>query len=379
MSLKLSPGLEDVIIKQTSLTFIDGLNGILRYRGYDIEDLVKNCSFEEVIYLMLYGDLPNRENLEKLNKAIKENYEVPEEIINMIFSLPKNSNAIGVMESAFGMLASIYDPSWNNLTNRDIAISIISKTATITANIYRAKEGLKPKKAFVQDYFAETFLATAFDREIYDEEIKAMNSALILYADHEVPASTTAGLVACSTLSDMYSCITAALAALKGPLHGRAAEDAFNQFIEIGSQDNVEKWFEEKIIKGKNRLMGFGHRVYKTYDPRARIFKQLAESLSKKNEKAKEYFKIATKLEQVGIKAFADKKIFPNTDFYSGILFYSLGFPVYMFTALFALSRVLGWTAHFIEYVEEQHRLIRPRAIYIGPEKRSFKSIDERK
>jgi len=296
----------------------------------------------------------------------------------MIYSLPREANAVGMMESAFGMLASIYDPKWEKTLNRDVAISVIAKTATITANIYRAKEGLKPNNPKIKSTYAETFLSTAFDRNVSEEEISSMNAALILYADHEVPASTTAGLVACSTLSDMYSSITSALAALKGPLHGRAAEDAFNQFVEIGSLNKVEEWFEEKIIKGKNRLMGFGHRVYKTYDPRAKIFKSLAESLSKKNEKANEYFKIANKLEEIGIKHFSEKKIYPNTDFYSGILFYSIGFPVYMFTALFALSRVLGWCSHFIEYVEEQHRLIRPRAIYIGPEKREFKKIDQR-
>jgi citrate synthase len=310
MSLTFSRGLEDVIIKETSLTYIDGVNGILRYRGYNIEDLVNYSSFEEVIYLMLYGNLPNKSQLEEVREKLYRNFDVPKEVISMIYSLPKGSNAVGILESAFGMLASIYDPKWDKSTDRDLAISIISKAATITANIYRAKEGLKPKIVEPKKNFAESFLNTVFEKSFSNDEVKAMDAALILYVDHEVPASTTAGLVASSTLSDMYSCVVAALAALKGPLHGRAAEDAFNQFVEINSEDKVESWFEEKIIKGKNRLMGFGHRVYKTYDPRAKIFKYYSEKLSKNNSQANIYYKIASKLEEIGIKNFSDKKIY---------------------------------------------------------------------
>jgi len=205
-----------------------------------------------------------------------------------------------------------------------------------------------------------------------------MDAALILYTDHEVPASTTAGLVASSTFSDMYSCIVAALAALKGPLHGGAAEEAFKQFVEIGSPDKVDEWFKINIVEGRKRLMGFGHRVYKTYDPRAKIFKKLAQQLSQENPEIKKYLEIAERLEKLGIETFGSKGIYPNTDFYSGIVFYGLGFPIYMYTALFALSRTLGWLAHFIEYVEEQHRLIRPRALYVGPEYKHYVPIDKR-
>jgi len=378
MSVEVSRGLENVVIKTTGLTFIDGVNGILRYRGYDVNDLVENSSYEELIYLMLYGELPNKQQLRQVKEKLYESFEVPEQVISVIYSLPRSCDAIGMMETAFGALASIYDPKWNKQTNKEKAIEIIAKTATVTANIYRAKEGLKPRIPQPSESFAESFLTATFDKKPSQEEIKAMNSALILYTDHEVPASTTAALVASSTLSDMYSCIVAALAALKGPLHGGAAEEAFKQFVEIGSVDNVDKWFEEKIVKGKNRLMGFGHRVYKTYDPRAKIFKKIAKSFAEKDEKVKRYYDIAERVETLGINMFGEKHIYPNTDFYSGIVFYALGFPIYMFTSLFALSRVLGWLAHVIEYVEEQHRLIRPRALYIGPERREFKPIELR-
>lgn len=375
---QVSRGLEGVVIKLTSLTFIDGIKGVLRYRGYDINDLVENSSYEEVVYLMLYGELPTRKQLDELKARINESYEVPEQVINVIYSLPRGSDAIGMMEAAFSVMASIYDPKWDRAKDRETAVEIIAKAATVVANVYRAKEGLPPKSPRPSDSYSRSFLEAAFDREITGQEVKAMDSALIVYADHEVPASTTAGLVAASTLSDMYSSVVAALAALKGPLHGGAAEEAFRQFVEIGSPEMVEEWFERNIIGGKKRLMGFGHRVYKTYDPRAKIFKRLADELSRRSGEARRYFEVAQRLEELGIKELGHKGVYPNVDYYSGIVFYSLGFPAYMYTALFALARTLGWVAHFIEYVEEQHRLIRPRAVYIGPEHREYVPIDRR-
>jgi citrate synthase len=373
-----SKGLENVVIKVTSLTYIDGEKGILRYRGYDINDLVKFGSYEETIYLMLYGKLPNIKELEKLKEKLNEEYEVPQEVIDAIYLMPRDADAIGLLEVGTAALASLdKNFKWKE-NDKEKAISIIAKMSTLVANVFRRKEGNKPRIPESSDSYAKSFLAASLSKEPTPEEVNAMDKALILYADHEVPASTTAALVASSTLSDMYSSITAALAALKGPLHGGAAEEAFKQFLEIKEINNVENWFNEKILNQKNRLMGFGHRVYKTYDPRAKIFKNLASTLVEKNSDTKKYFEIAQKLEELGIKYFANKGIYPNTDFYSGIVFYAIGFPVYMFTALFALSRTLGWLAHIIEYVEEQHRLIRPRALYVGPEYRQYVPLNQR-
>lgn len=289
-----------------------------------------------------------------------------------------DSDAVGMMETAFSALSSIYGSPWNKVTNRETAIKVIARASTVVTNVLRAKEGKKPRIPEPSDSFARSFLEASFNRTPSTEEVKAMDASLILYADHEVPASTTAALVTSSTLSDMYSCVVAALAALKGPLHGGAAEEAFKQFLEIGSPENTDQWFQKKIVEGKARLMGFGHRVYKTYDPRAKLFKRFAKQLSERNQEAKKYFEIAQKVEELGIQMFSQKHIFPNTDFYSGVVFYALGFPVYMFTSLFALSRTLGWTAHVIEYVEEQHRLIRPRALYVGPIRREVIPIELR-
>ncbi|AWR95829.1 citrate synthase [Acidianus brierleyi] len=374
---EISRGLENVFIKATSLTYIDGEKGILRYGGYNIEDLVRNCSFEEVIHLMLYGDLPNSEQLKKVKERINESYNVPPPVIRIMEELPHDADAIAMMETAFSALASYYNYPWKKGENKERALEIIAKASTIVANVYRLKEGQKPEIPEPSESYAKSFLRATFSREPSEEEVDAMNAALILYTDHEVPASTTAALVTSSTLSDMYSCIVSALAALKGPLHGGAAEAAFSQFLEIKDPSNVEEWFNENVIKEKKRLMGFGHRVYKTYDPRAKLFKRYAEELARTPE-SKKILDIAERLEDIGIKNFGEKKIYPNTDFYSGIVFYSIGFPVYMFTSLFALSRVLGWLAHIIEYVEDQHRLIRPRALYVGPIKRDFIPLSSR-
>ncbi|EZQ11241.1 MULTISPECIES: citrate synthase [Acidianus] len=373
---EISKGLENVFIKATSLTYVDGEEGVLRYEGYDINDLVNHCSFEEVIHLMLYGDLPTKEKLAEVKNRLNQSYSVPSSVIRIMEDLPHNAEAISMMETAFGGLSCFYGVPWDKAKNKERAIEIIAKAATVTANVYRIKEGLKPRIPDPSDSYVESFLEATFSRRPSEKEIAAMNAALILYTDHEVPASTTAALVASSTLSDMYSCIVAALAALKGPLHGGAAEAAYQQFKEIEEPDNVEKWFNEKVIAGKKRLMGFGHRVYKTYDPRSKIFKNYAMKLA--NGENRKYLDIAIKLEELGLKEFSKRGIYPNVDFYSGIVFSSLGFPDYMFTPLFALARTLGWLAHIIEYVEEQHRLIRPRALYIGPEKRDYIPLDVR-
>ncbi|MFP3317588.1 MAG: citrate synthase [Thermoplasmata archaeon] len=381
-SEEISRGLEDVNIKWTRLTTIDGEKGILRYGGYSIEDIINSgAKVEEIQYLFLYGELPNKEKLEKFRENVEKGYNVPGYIIETIRKLPKESDSVAMQMTAFASLAAAETKfKWNKETNRELAALSIGRMAGITVNVYRHFMGMEPAIPEHSDSFAKSFLKAAFGKEPSQESIDAMNAALILYTDHEVPASTTAGLVAVSTFSDIYSGVTAALAALKGPLHGGAAEAAIAQFAEIGDENNVENWFKNNILSGNRRLMGFGHRVYKTYDPRAKIFKSFAEKLVKNNKEAEKLFKIAKKLEELGIKQYGAKGIYPNTDFYSGIVYMAIGFPLKnnIYTGLFALSRITGWQAHFIEYVEEQHRLIRPRAVYKGPEPRQFLPINKR-
>ncbi len=377
----ISKGLEDVNIKWTKLTTIDGEKGILRYSGYQIEDIINAGALaEEIQYLFLNGELPNRSQLDLFREKIEAGYDVPDYVLNAITNLPRSSDVVALQMNAIAALAATEPFKWDKATNRDYAAKLIGQMASITATGIRHVLGKEPVKLKSSDSLARSFLSAVFDSEPSERAVAALNTALILYLDHEVPASTTAGLVVVSTMADMYSGVAGALAALKGPLHGGAAEAAAMQFKEIGSPDMVESWFKENIDSGKKRLMGFGHRVYKTYDPRAKIFKSIAENIGLTGE-AKNLYEIATKLEKLGVNKFGPRGIYPNTDFYSGIVYMALGFPLQnnIYTALFALSRVTGWTAHFIEYVEEQHRLIRPRAVYVGPQERKYIPLQERK
>ncbi|BBD72968.1 citrate synthase [Sulfodiicoccus acidiphilus] len=374
---EVSRGLENVYIKATSLTYIDGERGILRYRGYDINDLANNATYEEVVHLMLYGELPNSEQLKRVKDVLNSSYEVPEDVLRVMEVLPKDSEPVALMEAGLAALATHEKEFKWKERDREKALEIIGKVSTITANVYRVKQGLTPRVPSPGESYAKSFLEATFSKSFTSQESSMMDKFLVLYADHEVPASTTAALVTASTLSDMYSCMVSAITALKGPLHGGAMEAAFRQFKEIGDPSKVDDWFERTIVKGGNRLMGFGHRVYRTYDPRGKIFKSMAEVAAQ--GEARKYLEIAEKLETLGVKHFESKKIYPNTDFYAGILMYGLGFPDFMFTPLFALSRTLGWLAHVVEYVDEQHRLIRPRALYVGPGKREFVPLNQRK
>ncbi|MCL5665808.1 MAG: citrate synthase [Candidatus Thermoplasmatota archaeon] len=378
-----SQGLEDVDIKWTRLTSIDGERGILRYGGYSIEDIIaSNSMAEEIQYLFLYGKLPNAEELKGFRERIEEGYNLPDYVVNSIINLPRTSDAVAMQMAAFAsMAAAEKDFKWNKETDRNVAARIIGRMAAITAVIHRHINGEETLLPEHSKSYARSFLKAAFGKDPTPAQEDAMNTAIILYLDHEVPASTTAGLVTVSTLSDLYSGITAALSALKGPLHGGAAEAAIAQFSEIGSVDKVDSWFHKHVIEEKSRLMGFGHRVYRTYDPRAKIFKSRSEELIKSNREAKKLYDIATRLEELGLKQFSSKRIFPNTDYYSGLVYLSLGFQLKndIYTGLFALSRVTGWQAHFIEYVEEEQRLIRPRAVYTGPEPRAYVPLSQRK
>ncbi len=376
--MDISSGLEDVYIKHTSLTSIDGEKGVLRYSGYDVNDLVEHSTFEEVAYLMLYGEMPTKEQKLKFRESVERGYLLPDYVKDIIEQIPRTADALSMYMTAFAALsANEGNFKWSPDTDKQKAAEIIGHAAAVVANANRHILGLKTKDLSPSDSYARSFLEAALDRSVDAKEVRVMDRSLILYIDHEVPASTTAALVACSTLSDMYSSIAAAVAALKGPLHGGAAESAYVQFTKIGNPDNVDKWFNENIVMRKQKLMGFGHRVYRTYDPRMRIFKKMASEVAKSDEDRK-ILAVAERLEQIGVQQFGQKHVYPNTDFYSGIAFKGIGFNVNMFTALFALSRTTGWVAHISEYNESEPRLMRPRALYKGPGPRELAALSHK-
>jgi citrate synthase len=368
---EISPGLENVYIKYTELTYIDGVKGIMRYRGYDINELAEKSSFEKVSYMMLFGDLPDEKQLMDFKNRINKHLALEDYLKNILLSLPEKSDSLGMLQTLLSAKASEESNyKYTKENDRYKIPEILGSVLSMVANIYRIKSGNNIIDPEPGSSYAETFLNACFGSTGKDK-IRAMDSALILYMDHEIPASTTAALVTASTLSDMYSSLASAIAALRGPLHGGAAEGAYRQFLEIGSPDNVDPWFNENILGGKRRLVGFGHRVYRTYDPRLKTFKKYADMLSTTDQQ-KNILAIARKLEEAGVKAFGSKGIYTNTDFYSGMVFNALGFPVDMFTTLFGLSRISGILAHITEYVETEERLIRPRAIYKGSGERKY-------
>ncbi len=377
-------GLKGIYVAKTALSYIDGERGKLIYRGYSIEDLAEHSSFEEVTYLLWFGKLPNRKELEEFKENLSKEREIPEEVVEILRKLPKSSHPMDVLKTGVAALGP-FDPDLPNIwgqhihekraENLRIAIRILSKMPTIMAYFHRMREGKEIVHPRTDLSHAANFLYMMWGREPKDIEAKLMDVALILHADHGFNASTFACLVTASTLSDLYSAVVTGISTLKGPLHGGANEQALKMLMEIGSPDRARDYVKAKLER-KERIMGFGHRVYKAYDPRARILKKYAEMLAKETGQ-ENLFNTALEVEKVMIELLGKKGIFPNVDFYSGQVYHMLGVPTDIFTPIFAISRTSGWIGHVFEYWEE-NVLIRPRALYVGPMEAKYIPLDER-
>ncbi|MEM4280874.1 MAG: citrate synthase/methylcitrate synthase [Candidatus Caldarchaeum sp.] len=370
-------GLDNIPIKQTILSNIDGERGKLYYLGYPIEELAEHSTYEEVCFLLLHRRLPTEKELEDFSRKLREERNLPVAVFNIVKELPRDAPMISVVRASLDIL-SLYDndaeragvDAWMN-----VAVRIISKIATLVAAVYRLKKGFEPVDPDPSLPHAANFLYMATGRRPNSFESKVIDVAFILHAEHELPASSTAALVVASTLSDLYSAITAGIGALKGPLHGGANERALEMLMSIESPEKAEKYVLEQLAATK-KIMGFGHRVYKTFDPRAVIFKKYLERLSD-IRKDRTLLNIANKLEEVMVRELGIKSVFPNIDLYSGPVFHLLGLEKEIFTPMFAAARAVGWIAHVLEYWED-NRLIRPRAVYVGPSPRKYVPLDER-
>ncbi len=410
----LGPGLEGAIACESKIGYVNGTKGWLIYRGYDIFDLCANSTYEEVSYLLLQGQLPNTKELKAykkklikyrpLNKTLRLLSGFPVEQMNVMGALRLGTNlmrqeftymdreegrapsvdAISSDEDSIpmetvpkGAKKATYefkqeDPPKTKQEKQlqdacgiDACYHLISGVATITAAIARIRQGNMPIEPVPELSHAANFLYMLTGRKPTPIEERIMDISLILHADHGMNASTFAAMVVASTLSDIYFSVGSGIAALNGPLHGGANEQVVNMLKKIGNPSNVSAWLD-KELKNKNKVVGFGHRVYKAYDPRARILGPLAELLVKDNHKAVSLFRIAKGLEkEVNVRLGAQKKIFPNVDFYSGIVYSCLNIPPEIFTPIFAVSRVSGWTARVLEYLQN-NRIFRPRAMYTG-------------
>ncbi|TDQ39142.1 citrate synthase [Aureibacillus halotolerans] len=371
--MTVSRGLEGVVATQSSISSI--IDDVLTYRGYNIDDLAEQASFEEVVYLLWFGRLPNQEEHKVFADELSAQTELPEEIIAHFRSYNLDSvHPMAALRTAVSMLglfddeADIDDPE----ANKRKAIRLQAKMpALVTAfsRIRSGKDPIAPKKGLS---IAANFLYMLTGEEPNDISVEAFNKALVLHADHELNASTFTARVCVATLSDMYSGVTAAIGALKGPLHGGANERVMKMLKEIGTIDNVEPYIQN-ALDNKEKIMGFGHRVYKTGDPRAKHLREMSQELTKVTGEEK-YYEMSVAIEKL---VTGQKNLPPNVDFYSASVYHSLGIDHDLFTPIFAVSRVSGWIAHILEQFEN-NRLIRPRAEYVGKEGETFIPIAQR-
>ncbi len=377
VEVSLGPGLERAITNETSIGYVDGREGKLIYRGYDVEKLAADSTYEETTYLLVYGHLPNQQELNGFNDWLARKRKLPEKVIQVLKDLPEGSHPMSYLRTGASALGNCDEDADEIVhTNMErVGIKLVSQLTTLTAVIARMMKGQEPIEPRTDLEHTANFMYMLTGVEPDDLTTKVMDVALILHADHGMNASTFTGMVVASTLSDMYSAIVAAIGALKGPLHGGANERSLENLLKLKDADAARKWVAH-CIEHKVKIMGFGHRVYKAYDPRAKIFKQYAEDVCRRAGND-ELLELAGVVEQEVLSAYGQKGIFPNVDFYSGLIYYSLGIDPAMFTPIFAASRAAGWVARILEYVQN-NRIFRPRAVYVGKTDMEYIPVDHR-
>ena len=364
-------GLEGIVAADTNLSSVNGEKGILRYCGYNIDDLSLNTTFEEIICLLYDLELPNQERLDNMTRRIGDARVLPKEIQDVISNLAGKTSPMSTLRTVVSALGH-YEKNVPLSELAPKALRLVGQIATAVAMIHRLREGLPVIEANPEKGHAEDFLNMLTGKEPSSTEIEALDLYLILLADHGFNASTFSARVTAGTLANLHAAITSAVGTLSGPLHGGANEKAMDMIIDVGEVGNADKYIENVFAK-KQKIMGFGHRVYKVDDARKPHLKKMAQKLWLEREDIK-LFKVAEEIEK---QVKARKPIITNVDFYSAPLLYGLDIPTDLFTPLFAMSRVAGWTAHVLEQYKN-NRLIRPRARYVGPIDRTFRPIEQR-
>jgi len=385
------PGYSSTASCDSDLTFIDGEKGILMHRGYSIEDLAEHSDYMEVCYLLLNGHLPSRDERDSFEKSITYHSMLHEQMMYFYRGFRRDSHPMAVMVGVIGALSAFYHDSTDigDPYQRMVASHrLIAKMPTIAAMAFKYSIGqpfMYPRNelSYAANFLHMTFAVPCEDYKLRPSMARAMDKIFILHADHEQNASTSTVRIAGSSGANPFACIAAGIASLWGPAHGGANEAVLKMLQEIGSKDRIGEFV--KRAKDKDdpfRLMGFGHRVYKNYDPRAAVLRgschEVLDDLGKKNEPLLE---LAMELERIALEDdyFVEKKLFPNVDFYSGIILQAMGFPTSMFTVLFAVARTAGWIAQWKEMIEDpHHRISRPRQLYTGPTKRAYVPLEER-
>jgi citrate synthase len=384
------PGFTSTASCDSEITYIDGDNGILLYRGYPIDQLADQATFMEVAYLLLYGELPSADELNKFNYTIMRHTMLHEQLATFYRGFRRDAHPMAVMCGVVGALSAFYHDSTDITDPRQRMIAshrLIAKMPTIAAMAYKYSVGqpfMYPQNnlTYTGNFLRMTFGVPAENYEVNPIVENALRRIFILHADHEQNASTSTVRLAGSSGANPFACIAAGIACLWGPAHGGANEAALNMLHQIGRPERIPEYIGR--AKDKNdpfRLMGFGHRVYKNYDPRAKVMQQTAEEVLKELGVSDPIFDVARELEQIALKDdyFIEKKLYPNVDFYSGVILSAIGFPTSMFTALFALARTVGWVAQWNEMISDPEQKIgRPRQLYTGPAQRNYVPVGGR-
>jgi citrate synthase len=375
--LELSPGLADVPVAESAISFIDGHRARLEYRGIAVETLARESCFEETAWLLLKGELPSQRELASFDDQLRHHRRIKYKLKDLIKFLPENGHPMYALQAgvaAMGMFYPARDVS-NAQSNWDSAVRLIAKMPTVAAAFHRLRfgdEAIMPRDDL--DH-AANFYYMLFEREPSPAIRKVIDACLILHAEHTMNASTFSGRVTGSTLANPYTVISSAIGTLTGPLHGGANEEVLDMLELIGSAENARPWLE-KAVAGKLKIMGFGHRVYKVKDPRATVLQELAENVFAEIQRPKMY-ELATELERVASGVLGPKGIYPNVDYYSGIIYQALGIPRDLFTPIFAIARVAGWLAHWLEQLKN-NRIYRPEQVYVGKHDVPYLSLEKR-
>jgi len=358
-------GLEGVIANESALSNVDGAKGQLSYLGYNIDDLVQECCYEEIIHLLHCGHLPNASELAAFNQRIRQDRDLPQGVIDFLKNAPQDASPMDVLRTGVSMLG-LYDKRVNIgvpdiQADSEIALSVVAKVPVIVAAYHRFRQGLELPPIRKDLTEAQHFLYLIDGVPAGDRAVRTLDVALILHADHGMNASTFSARVTVATLSDMYSAVTAAIGTLKGPLHGGANEGVIHMLEEIGEPSAVDAYVENKLVK-KEKIMGIGHRIYKTLDPRAPHLRKLAVQLTDELGEPK-WIQMSERIAEIMRER---KGLEANVDFYSATVYYSLGIPTDLFTPIFAIARTSGWTAQVLEQLRD-NRLYRPLTLYTGP------------
>ena len=385
------PGFAATASCESAITYIDGEQGILLYRGYPIEQLASDSSFLEVAYLLLHGELPDAGSLDEFDQTIRTHTMLNESLLRFFNGFHHNAHPMAMISGVVGSMSAFYHDTTDihDPQDRDVfAHRIIAKLPTIAAAAYKHSRGqpfIYPRNElnYCENLLHMFFAVPSEDYEIDDVASAALDLLFILHADHEQNCSTSTVRLAGSSGTNPYSAIAAGISALWGPAHGGANEAVINMLEKIGTADRIDTW----VAKAKDRndpfrLMGFGHRVYKSYDPRAQIIREMCHKvLEKLGQDNSPIFELALRLEEIALKDeyFVEKNLYPNVDFYSGIIYEALGIPKSMFTVMFAIARTVGWVTHWREMLSDpETRIGRPRQLYIGPQRRDYVPVAKR-